>query len=218
MFYKTFSEIKDNKYDGMIIPGAHLENMEYEEVAYWQELCDIMDWSETHAFSTMHICWGAFAGLYHKYGIKKVMLDKKLFGIFKHQNVAKKHMLMRGFDDYFLAPHSRHMTIDENEVKKCKELKILARSDEVGVYIASDKKGKNIYITGHSEYDATTLLNEYNRDVAGGKPIELPTNYLINNDPISTPPLMWRAHAKLLFNNWLNYFVYQSTPFNIDDI
>ncbi|MBQ2135683.1 MAG: homoserine O-succinyltransferase [Clostridia bacterium] len=217
-FYKTFEDVKDKTFDGMIITGAPVEKLEFEEVEYWNELCEIMEWSKTHVHSTFHICWGAQAALYYHFGINKKPLEKKLFGVFEHKVDYKKSILFRGFDDVFMVPHSRHTTIDAEDIKKVKELKILSTSKEAGVYAVSTKNGKQIFITGHSEYDADTLLNEYNRDVSQGLPIEIPKNYFKNDDPKKNPVVSWRSHANLLYSNWLNYFVYQTTPYDIESI
>jgi len=217
-FYKTFDDIKHRTFDGMIITGAPVEQMEFEEVEYWQELCEIMEWTKTHVHSTFHICWGAQAGLYYHYGIKKHPLNKKMFGIFPHKVDYKKSILFRGFDDTFMVPHSRHTTVLAEDIKKVKELKILSSSEEAGVYAVSTKKGKQIFITGHSEYDKDTLANEYFRDVNAGLPIEIPKNYFPCDNPKKSPLVTWRAHANLLYSNWLNYFVYQTTPYDIEKI
>ena len=217
-FYKTFDEIKDNKYDGMIITGAPVENMEFEEVEYWDELCKIMEWSKSHVTSTFHICWGAQAGLYYHYGIQKHPLPKKCFGVYPHKVDYKRSILFRGFDETFMVPQSRHTTVYAEEIKKVKGLKILASSKETGVYAVSTSKGKQIFVTGHSEYDKDTLKNEYLRDKEKGLEIDLPKNYFPNDDPSKEPIVSWRAHANLLFSNWLNYFVYQTTPYDIETI
>ena len=217
-FYKTFDEVKENYYDGLIITGAPVEHMEFEEVEYWQELCEIMEWSKTHAHSTMHICWGAQAGLYYHYGIKKHGLSEKLFGVFPHTVEYRKSILFRGFDDIFMVPQSRHTTVDREDIEKVSSLEILASSEECGVYAVRSKEGRQIFITGHSEYDPETLKNEYVRDVGLGKPISIPKNYFPNDDPELPPRVSWRAHANLLFSNWLNYFVYQTTPYDINSV
>lgn len=217
-FYQTFPDIKDNYYDGMIITGAPVENLEFSEVNYWDELCEIMEWSKKHVHSTLHICWGAQAGLYYHYNINKIPLKKKLFGIYKHRVVYNHPILLRGFDEVFCAPHSRHTTISTLEVQKCHELKILASSKEAGIYAISSDKGKHIFITGHSEYDRDTLKEEYLRDKNKGLDIQIPVNYFPDDDPTKTPIVSWRSHANLLFSNWLNYFVYQTTPFNLEEI
>ena len=217
-FYKTFEDIKDQTFDGMIITGAPVENMPFEEVTYWEELCEIMEWSKTHVHSTFHICWGAQAGLYYHFGIDKKPLDKKMFGVFKHKADYKKSILFRGFDDEFMVPHSRHTTVDIEDIKKIPEIKILASSEEAGVYAMATAEGRQIFITGHSEYDANTLANEYFRDLNEGKPIEIPKNYFPDDNPENEPVVTWRSHANLLYSNWLNYFVYQTTPYDIKDI
>ncbi|MBQ6816037.1 MAG: homoserine O-succinyltransferase [Clostridia bacterium] len=217
-FYKTFDDVKDRNFDGMIITGAPVEQMDFCEVEYWDELCEIMEWSKTHVHSTLHICWGAQAGLYYHYGIKKYPLDNKLFGIFPHKTDYKKSILFRGFDDVFMVPHSRHTEIKREDVESVKGLKILSSSKEAGVFAISNKGGRQIFITGHPEYDANTLDNEYKRDLSEGKPISIPVNYYKNNDPNKPPVVSWRSHANLLYSNWLNYFVYQTTPYDISEI
>ena len=217
-FYKTFDDIKHKTFDGLIITGAPVENMPFEEVNYWDELCEIMEWSKTHVQSTFHICWGAQAGLYYHFGIEKKPLDKKMFGVFKHKADYKKSILLRGFDDEFMVPHSRHTTVDVEDIKKVPEIKILASSEEAGVYAMSTAEGRQIFITGHSEYDANTLANEYFRDLNEGKPIEIPKNYFPDDNPENEPVVTWRSHANLLYSNWLNYFVYQTTPYDIEQI
>lgn len=217
-FYKHFEDVKDNKYDGLIITGAPVEQMSFEEVEYWDELCRIMEWSKTNVTSTFHICWGAQAGLYYHYGIQKYPLDKKLFGVFLHKAEYKRSMLLRGFDDEFWVPQSRHTTVLREDIEKHPELKILASSEEAGVYAVATERGKQIFITGHSEYDADTLKNEYLRDKNAGLPIDVPKNYFPNDDDTKEPVVRWRSHANLIYSNWLNYFVYQITPFNIDEI
>ena len=217
-FYKHFEDVKDNKYDGLIITGAPVEQMPFEEVEYWDELCRKMEWSKTNVTSTFHICWGAQAGLYYHYGIQKYPLDKKLFGVFLHKAEYKRSMLLRGFDDEFWVPQSRHTTVLREDIEKHPELKILASSEEAGVYAVATERGKQIFITGHSEYDADTLKNEYLRDKNAGLPIDVPKNYFPNDDDTKEPVVRWRSHANLIYSNWLNYFVYQITPFNIDEI
>jgi len=217
-FYSTFEEVRHRNFDGMIITGAPVEHLPFEEVEYWDELCEIMDWSLTHVHSTFHICWGAQAGLYHHFGIPKYQLDKKLFGIFPHKADYKRSILFRGFDDVFMVPHSRHTTIRREDVEKVSKLKILASSEEAGVFALSTRNGRQIFITGHPEYDADTLNREYVRDLTAGKPIEIPKNYFPNDNPKKTPPATWRSSANLLYSNWLNYFVYQTTPFNLDKL
>ena len=217
-FYKTFDRVRDNYYDGLIITGAPVEQMEFEEVEYWNELVEIMEWSKTHVHSTLHICWGAQAGLYYDYGIKKYPLDSKLFGVFPHKVDYKRSILFRGFDDIFMIPHSRHTTVHREDIEAVPGLKILASSEEAGVYAISNKKGRQIFVTGHIEYDADTLKAEYLRDLSQGKPIEIPKNYFPSDNPKKAPIVSWRAHANLLFSNWLNYFVYQTTPYDINSI
>ena len=217
-FYKSFDEIKDRKFDGMVITGAPVEKMEFEDVDYWPELCRIMEWSKTNVHSTLHICWGAQAGLYDHDGVPKDPLEQKVFGVFEHRADYKRSILMRGFDDVFWAPHSRHTTIRREDVEKIPELKILASSDEVGVYAIMNNRGKQIFITGHSEYDPLTLKTEYDRDKNLGLPIQVPKNYFPNDDDTCEPLVRWRGHANLLFSNWLNYFVYQTTPYDIMSI
>ncbi len=217
-FYKTFDEIKHKKYDGMIITGAPVEKMEFEEVNYWQELCEIMEWSKTHVTSTFHICWGAQAGLYYHYGINKKPLKEKLFGVFPHTVEYKKSILFRGFDDTFMVPHSRHTTILREDIEKVPELKILSSSEKAGVYVISTDKGRQIFVTGHSEYDADTLQKEYLRDKNAGLKIKIPENYFKDDDELQPPVVSWRSHANLLYSNWLNYFVYQTTPYDIEEI
>ena len=217
-FYKSFSDIKNEFYDGLIITGAPVERMAFEEVDYWDELCEIMEWSKSHVHSTFHICWGAQAGLYYHYGIDKIPLDEKMFGIFLHRVTHKGSILFRGFDDVFWAPHSRHTTIDRAQIEAHPALKILAESDEAGVYAISTHGGRQVFITGHSEYDVNTLKDEYLRDKKAGLPISVPKNYFPNDDDSMTPLCTWRSGANLLYSNWLNYFVYQSTPYYISNI
>ena len=217
-FYKTFDEVKMNKYDGLIITGAPVEQMEFEAVDYWDELCEIMEWSKTHVTSTFHICWGAQAGLYYHYGVKKYPLEKKLFGVFEHHLDHKLSILFRGFDDKFVVPHSRHTTCKREDIEAVPELKILSSSEEAGVFVAATEKGRQIFVTGHSEYDADTLKNEYMRDKNAGLPIDVPKNYFPDDDDTKDPIVRWRSCANLLYSNWLNYFVYQTTPYNIDEI
>ena len=214
-FYKTFSELKDQKFDGMIITGAPVENMPFENVDYWPELCQIMQWSKSHVHSTFHICWGAQAGLYYHYGIRKKPLPEKLFGVYPHKADYKRAILLRGFDDEFWVPHSRHTTIDREDIENTPGLKILASSEEAGVYIVMNKEGRQIFVTGHSEYDADTLEKEYLRDKNAGLPIHVPENYYPGDDDTQRPIVRWRGHANLLYSNWLNYFVYQTTPYDI---
>ena len=217
-FYKTFDEVKDRNFDGMVITGAPVEHMPFEEVEYWDELCTIMEWSKTHVTSTFHICWGAQAGLYYHYGINKTQLKDKLFGVFEHYVAHKGSILFRGFDDTFMVPHSRHTTVAAEDIEKVKELKILSVSDKAGVYAVSTDKGRQIFITGHSEYDADTLEREYLRDKNAGLKIDMPVNYYPNDDDTLRPINSWRSSANLLYSNWLNYFVYQTTPYDITEI
>lgn len=217
-FYKTFDEIKEQKFDGMIITGAPVENLAFEDVDYWPELCDIMKWSLTNVTSTFHICWGAQAGLYYHYGVPKRSLEKKMFGVFEHGVNRTTSKLMRGFDSTFYVPHSRHTTVLREDIAKVDALEILSESKEAGVYIVFTKAGKQIFVTGHSEYDADTLHREYMRDLKKGASIEIPYGYYPNDDPTKPPMMRWRSHASLLYANWLNYFVYQITPYNLNEI
>ena len=217
-FYKSFDELKHRKFDGMVITGAPVENLEFEDVDYWKELTEIMEWSKTNVYSTIHICWGAQAGLYYHYGVPKYPLPEKLFGVFSHHTDYKRSILMRGFDDEFWVPHSRHTTVKREDVEAVPGLKILASSEQAGVYAVASKAGRQIFITGHSEYDPLTLKAEYDRDKAQGLPIHVPDNYFPNDDDTKDPIVRWRAHANLLFSNWLNYFVYQTTPYDIMSI
>jgi len=217
-FYKTFEDVRNRKFDGLIITGAPVELLEFEEVEYWDELCEIMEWSKTNVYSTFHICWGAQAALYYHYGIPKYKMDKKLFGVFRHRLVHHYPILFRGFDDEFLVPHSRHTTIHKSDVLRHPEIKIVAESDEAGIYAMHTAGGRQIFITGHSEYDARTLEAEYLRDKNAGLPIEVPVNYYPNDDDTQIPPNTWRSCANLLYSNWINYFVYQETPYDITAI
>ena len=217
-FYKTFDDVKEEFFDGMIITGAPVELMAFEEVEYWDELCEIMEWSKTHVHSTMHICWASQAGLYYHYGVQKHILPKKIFGVYPHVADYKASILFRGFDDVFMVPQSRHTTFLREDLEKIPELKILASAKESGVYAVSTKNGRQIFITGHSEYDANSLQSEYERDISQGKQVDLPENYYPNNDPSNPPMVSWRSHANLLFSNWLNYFVYQSTPYDVKEV
>ena len=217
-FYKTFDEVKHRNFDGMVITGAPVEHMSFEEVEYWDELCEIMEWSKSHVTSTFHICWGAQAALYYHYGINKVQLDKKLFGVFEHTVDHKGSILFRGFDDVFMVPHSRHTTVLLEDIEKVPELKVLSTSEKAGVYALATDRGRQIFITGHSEYDADTLNKEYIRDKNAGLPIEVPENYFPNDDDTKAPLVSWRSGANLLYSNWLNYFVYQTTPSDITTI
>jgi homoserine O-succinyltransferase len=218
MFYKTFDEVKDQKFDGLIITGAPVETLPFEEVAYWDELKEVMDWSVTNVFSTFHICWGAQAGLYHHYGIQKYPLERKMFGVFPHTVSEKYVKLFRGFDDLFYVPQSRHTEVKREDIEKVNELKILSESEESGIYIVISNDGRQIFVTGHSEYDPTSLNDEYVRDINKGMHIEIPKNYFPDDDPSKPPLVKWRGHANLLYNNWLNYYVYQETPFNLENI
>ncbi|MBD3917514.1 homoserine O-succinyltransferase [Paenibacillus sp. PR3] len=216
MFYKTFDEIEDQWYDGLIITGAPVEHMPFEDVNYWEELTRIMDWSKRRVTSTLHICWGSQAGLYHHYGVPKHDVDKKIFGVFPHTTEKQNVPLLRGFDELFFVPQSRHTEVRREDIEKVPELVILSESDESGIYLVASKDGKQVFVSGHSEYDPLTLKWEYDRDVSKGMDIEVPVNYFPNNDPSRLPRSSWRAHANLLFSNWLNYYVYQETPYDID--
>ena len=217
-FYNVFEDIKGNKYDGMIITGAPVEQMPFEEVDYWDELCTIMEWSKKNVYSVMHICWGAQAGLYYHYGIKKYPTDKKIFGIFPHFCLDDTHPLMRGLDDIYYVPHSRHTQIKRGDIAQIKDLQILSYSEDAGVHIVADMECRKFFITGHSEYDRDTLAKEYFRDLDKGLDIEMPINYFPNNDPKAVPRMTWRGTANLIFNNWLNYFVYQKTPYDLNTL
>ena len=217
-FYKTFDDVRHQHFDGMVITGAPVEQLDFEQVDYWQELCEIMEWSKTHVTSTFHICWGAQAGLYYHFGVKKLPLEKKLFGVFEHRVERRSSMLLRGFDDTFFVPHSRHTTIDRTDIEAVADLKILASSEEAGIYAVATDKGRQIFITGNSEYDADTLRLEYERDKKAGLPIDVPKNYFPGDDDTRPPRVTWRSHANLIYTNWLNYYVYQRTPYIIDDI
>ncbi|HEX2998447.1 MAG TPA: homoserine O-succinyltransferase, partial [Anaerolineales bacterium] len=216
--YLTFEDVRNEKFDGLIITGAPVEQLPFEKVEYWEELKDIMDWSETNVESTLHICWGAQAGLYHRYGIPKYDLPHKMFGVFEHRTLLRTESLLRGFDDLFFAPHSRHTEIRRADVEKVSDLNILAESDEAGLYLLGTRDGRHLYATGHSEYDPLTLKSEYDRDVNKGLPIHVPINYYPNDDPAQTPTVRWRGHSHLLFANWLNYYVYQVTPYDVSEI
>ena len=217
-FYKVFDDVKEENFDGMIITGAPVEHLEFEEVEYWDELCGIMEWSKTHVHSTFHICWGAQAALYYHFGIKKYKLDKKMFGIFPHKADYKRSILLRGFDDVFMVPHSRHTTVLREDIEKVPQIKILASSEEAGVYAMSTENGRQIFVLGHQEYDKTTLANEYFRDINKGMDIDVPANYFRDDDPNKEIMFRWRGHASLLFSNWLNYYLYQATPYNLEDL
>ncbi len=217
-FYTNFEKIANNHYDGMIITGAPVETMEFEDVAYWSELCKIMEWSRRNVHSTLHICWASQAALYYHYGIRKHPTQKKVFGIFDHYVVDKWHPLFRGFDDTFKAPHSRHTEVRADDISQAYNLKLLAESDEAGVHVLANESYRQIFVTGHFEYDANTLENEYRRDISRGLDIEMPRHYFPDDDPSRTPEVTWRSHAQLFFTNWLNYYVYQTTPYNLRDI
>lgn len=216
--YETFEAVRNEKFDGLIITGAPVEQMPFEEVDYWQELTRIMDWAETNVESTFYICWGAQAGLYHRYGIPKYPLPRKMFGVFAHRTLAPRERLLRGFDDVFYAPHSRHTEVRRADIEKVADLQLLAESDEAGVYLVASRDGRHIFVTGHSEYDPLTLKSEYDRDVNRGLPIHVPVNYYPQDDPARVPVVRWRGHAHLLFANWLNYYVYQVTPYDRREI
>lgn len=217
-FYTDFEEMRSQKYDGMIVTGAPVEQMDFEEVTYWDELTSIFDWARTHVTSTLYICWAAQAGLYHFYGIPKYPLEKKMFGIFEHVKLEPLHPIFRGFDDVFYVPHSRHTEVHKDDILRCSDLTLLSESPDAGVYMVVARGGREFFITGHSEYSPLTLDTEYKRDLGKGLPIEMPRNYYLHNRPEEGVVVRWRAHANLLFTNWLNYFVYQETPYNIEDI
>ncbi len=217
-FYTTFDEIRNNRYDGMIITGAPVEQIDFEEVDYWNELCEILDWTKTNVFSTLHICWGAQAGLYRHYNVPKYALPKKMFGIFPHYLVNYSNKILKGFDELFYVPHSRHTEIKREDIEKVEELEILTESSLSGVHMVASKNGRQFFITGHSEYDRDTLSNEYFRDKDKGLPIEIPYNYFPDDNPENEPVFTWRCHANQLFSNWLNYCVYQETPFNLSEL
>ena len=217
-FYSTFDDINDNKYDGMIITGAPVEHLAFEEVDYWDELCMIMEWSKSNVYSTFHICWGAQAGLYYHYGINKKKLDKKMFGIFPHKSLDVTHPLMRGLDDEYYVPHSRHTTVDRQDIAQVKQLQIISYSDIAGVHIVSDMDCRQFFVTGHSEYDRDTLAREYFRDKSKGLDIEKPYNYFPNDDENLVPNMSWKSSASIIFSNWLNYFVYQKTPYDLSQL
>ena len=217
-FYQTFEQVKNNKYDGMIITGAPVETMRFEDVDYWDELCTIMDWSRTHVYSTLHICWGAQAGLYHHHAIPKYALPQKLSGIFKHRPLDFNHPLLRGFDEMFYMPHSRYTEVRQQDIEKVPELQVLALSETAGVGITATQDARQVFVTGHCEYDRYTLANEYKRDMLRGINPQIPQHYFPENDPEAVPPMLWRGHANLLISNWLNYFVYQQTPYDFIDL
>jgi len=216
--YVTFEDVRSEKFDGFIVTGAPVEQMPFKEVDYWKELTRIIDWGETNVESNFYICWGAQAALYHRYGIPKYDLPRKMFGVFEHRILSSTEKLLRGFDDIFLAPHSRHTEIRRADIDKVNDLHMLAESEEAGVYILGSKDGRHIFVTGHSEYDPLTLKTEYDRDVNKGLPIHVPKNYYPENDPTQHPNVRWRGHANLLYSNWLNYYVYQATAFDLNDI
>ena len=217
-FYHDFDEMKHEKYDGMIITGAPVEQMNFEEVSYWSEIEEIFDWTRTNVTSTFYICWAAQAGLYHHYGVPKYPLDKKMFGVFEHHALDPLNAIFRGFDDLFYVPHSRHTEVRKEDILKVPQLTLLSDSPQSGVYMVSARNGREFFVTGHSEYSPFTLDTEYRRDVDKGLPIDVPCNYYLDNDPDKGPYVRWRGHANLLFSNWLNYFVYQETPYHIEDI
>ncbi len=216
-FYNTFSDISHLYFDGMIVTGAPVELLKFEVVDYWRELKEVLLWSKKHVYSTFHICWGAQAGLYLHYGIEKYTLDGKMFGIFRHEALNLTHPILRGFDEFFYAPHSRHTSIALDDIRDHPQLTLLAVSDEAGAFLIADKNGRSFYMTGHPEYDRDTLKNEYERDVSKGLPIEIPKGYYPDNDTSKTPPHIWRGHANLLYTNWLNHCVYQQTPYDLGD-
>jgi homoserine O-succinyltransferase len=217
-FYSPFSSVRNKKFDGLIITGAPVENLDFREVDYWSELCGIFEWAKKNVFSTIFICWAAQAALYYYYGVNKHKMDKKMFGVFEHKVLLPSHPIVRGFDETFLAPHSRHTEVYEDEVSAAFGLKIIAQSDKAGVYLIADDVNSRFFITGHCEYDYDTLAKEYFRDKEKGLPIDVPYNYFPDDDPTKTPKNVWRGHAHLLFSNWLNYFVYQNTPYNLSEI
>lgn len=217
-FYKTFDEIKDERFDGMVVTGAPVENMEFEQVDYWDELCRIFEWSKTNVYSSFFICWGAQAALYYKYGLRKYRLDRKMFGVFEHVSLDTFHPLMRGLDDKFWVPHSRHTEVRRGDIALIKDLQILSYSEKAGVHLLSDMECRNFFSTGHSEYDRDTLAKEYFRDAEKGLDIDLPENYFPDNDPAKTPEVKWRGAANIIFSNWLNYFVYQRTPYDLSTL
>ena len=217
-FYTDFEDMRDQKYDGFIITGAPVEHLDFEQVGYWEEMTEIFEWARHHVTSTLYICWAAQAGLYHHYGIPKYPLEKKMFGIFKHAVSNPELPIFRGFDDEFYIPHSRHTEIRREDIERHPELSILAESDESGVYMVMAREGREFFLTGHSEYSPLTLDTEYRRDLSKGLPIEMPQHYYRNDDPTQPPLVRWRGHANLLFNNWLNYYVYQATPYRLEDI
>ncbi len=214
-FYQPFSEIRDRKFDGLVVTGAPVEHLPFEQVDYWRELQSIMDWSLTNVFATLYICWGAQAALYHHYGVPKYPLPAKMFGVFEHRTTRNHVKLLRGFDDTFYAPHSRHTEVKRSDIEKVPELEILAESDEAGIYLVISRNGHQVFVPGHPEYDPLTLKGEYDRDISKGLPIAIPANYYPQDDPSQTPVVRWRGHANLLYSNWLNYYVYQETPYDL---
>ena len=217
-FYKTFDEIKQSNYDGMIITGAPVELLDFEKVTYWKEITDIFDWAQTHVTSTLYICWAAQAGMYHFYGVPKYPLPEKMFGVFEHKTYSEPNPIFRGFDDVFHVPHSRHTEVRKEDILKVPALTLLSESKESGVYMVMARNGRDFFITGHSEYSAYTLDTEYKRDLKKGLPIQMPKNYYRNDNPENEPIVRWRSHANLMFTNWLNYFVYQETPYDLAKI
>ncbi len=217
-FYQTFDAVRDNKYDGMIITGAPVENLDFTAVDYWEELCAIMDWSRTHVYSTLHICWGAQAGLYYHHHIPKYPLERKLSGVFRHRPLDRNHPLLRGFDEMFYMPHSRYTEVHQDDIEKSCALQVLALSETAGVGIVATRDARQVFVSGHCEYDRYTLAKEYERDVKRGLSPQVPQHYFPGNDPQAVPPLIWRGHASLLFSNWLNYFVYQQTPYDLQTL
>lgn len=217
-FYTDFELMREEKYDGMIITGAPVEQMDFEEVTYWDEISEIFSWAKTHVTSTLYICWAAQAGLYYHYGVPKYPLERKMFGIFEHRVLEPLHPIFRGFDDRFYVPHSRHTEVRREDILKVPELTLLSESEEAGVYMVMARGGREFFVTGHSEYSPLTLDTEYRRDLSKGLPIDMPRNYYVDDNPEKGPLVRWRAHANLLFSNWLNYFVYQETPYNINEI
>ncbi|MBR5278165.1 MAG: homoserine O-succinyltransferase [Clostridia bacterium] len=217
-FYKTFEEVKNERFDGLIITGAPVENLEFTDVDYWQELCEVVKWSHKNVYSTMYVCWGAFAGLYINHGINKVPLKEKVSGVFRHENLMPEYPLMRGFNKQFSAPHSRYSTILKEDVEKCEDLIILAESEEAGLYLIANKNGREFFVTGHAEYDQDTLKNEYERDVLKGINPNVPKHYFPDDNPNNEPVSTWKAHAHLMYANWLNYFVYQNTPYDLNEM
>jgi homoserine O-succinyltransferase/O-acetyltransferase len=217
-FYSSFDKVEHQKFDGLIITGAPVEQIPFEDVDYWDELVELMDWSMDNVFSTMHVCWGAQAGLYHHYGIKKYPLSKKMFGVFRHRVLEPRDMILKGFDDVFMAPHSRHTEVRREDIEKVRGIRILAESDEAGIYLSSSMNGRMFFVTGHPEYDSLTLKKEYDRDVAKGLEIDVPRNYYPGDNPAREPLVEWRSHANLLYANWLNYCIYQLTPFDLNAI